>query len=285
MLDDYALIDFGEGRKLERFGRYVLDRPSPAAEGVKIANRSGWRVADARYERTSYEGTGGERGRWMGEELLSGDWTMYAGPFRLRLKPTPFGHVGVFPEQAPLWDWIAANVASAGRTIRVLNLFAYTGGSTLAAAAAGAEVVHVDAAANTVAWARENAAVSSLEGTPIRWIVDDAAKFVAREVKRERRYDGVILDPPSYGHGPKGQAWKIETDLPPLLDACGQLLTDDALFLLLTHHTPDSQVNCVEAVRAATRMTVERGELSLVTADGRTLCSGACIRAARKTKT
>jgi 23S rRNA (cytosine1962-C5)-methyltransferase len=191
----------------------------------------------------------------------------------------------VFPEQAPLWDWIAAQVESAARPLRVLNLFAYTGGSTLAAAAAGAEVVHVDSAANTVAWARQNAAASSLDGAPIRWIVDDAAKFVAREIKRGRRYDAIILDPPTYGHGPKGQAWKFEQDLPPLMENCGMLLSDEAAFFLLTHHTPQARIDYLAAVRRianASDFIAEQGEMRLAAQDGRILQSGAYLRAARR---
>jgi 23S rRNA (cytosine1962-C5)-methyltransferase len=235
----YQLLDFGDGRKLEQFGELVLDRPSPAAEGVAPARSQLWRRAAARYERG-----GGDRGEWRGVDELPVDWVVAHGPVRFELKLTEFGHVGLFPEQAENWDWIAeqvygaAQVRGAARPVKVLNLFAYTGGSTLAAAAAGAEVVHVDAAENTVAWARRNAQHSGLAGAPIRWIAEDAVKFVRRELKRGNRYDAVILDPPSYGHGPRGEVWRLAEDLPALLSDCAELTSRTRQFMLLTCHSP-----------------------------------------------
>jgi len=220
--DQYELIDFGRGRRLERFGAILLDRPWPAVERHEPNRPEDWERADARFE-----GPRAGRGRWVARRTLPETWTIELASLRFQLKPTPWGQVGVFPEQRANWQWIARQFgaqAHAGvpagaagpaesepRRLRLLNLFAYTGGSTLAAAAQGAEVVHVDAAANIVAWARRNAALSALEEHPIRWIVEDAQKFVRRELRRGNQYDGVILDPPSYGHGAHGEVWRTAT--------------------------------------------------------------------------
>lgn len=233
--DQYELIDFGLGRKLERFGPYVLDRPALAAADFAKRLPDLWKEAHARYERTN-----GDQGIWHSAAALPERWTIRHEPFALEIKPTPFGHVGVFPEQAENWDWIAEKIhafaaAEPNRRPRVLNLFAYTGGSTLAAAAAGAEVVHVDAAANTVAWARRNAELSGLAAAPIRWIVEDARKFVDRELRRGNKYVMVIADPPAYGHGPKGESWQIIRDWSALFDAVSSLLAPMHA-VLWTHH-------------------------------------------------
>ncbi|MEK6236360.1 MAG: class I SAM-dependent methyltransferase, partial [Planctomycetales bacterium] len=224
--DQYQLLDFGNGRKLERFGPLVLDRPAPSADGCSREAPSLWRSADLRYDRES-----GTQGRWSGRTELGDDWTIEHPPFALRLIPNEFGHVGVFPEQAENWDWIANRSRQAGSAdgspLKILHLFAYTGAATLAAASSNAEVVHVDGARNVVAKARRNAELSGLSGASIRWITEDAGKFVARELKRGNRYDAVILDPPSYGRGPKGQEWKIGRDLPPLLDGIAELTRSD----------------------------------------------------------
>lgn len=225
--DQYDLLDFGDGRKLERFGGVTLDRPAPAAEGTRVASPQLWAQATARYDR--------DTARWQGETPAAWSITHAASTFQLRA--TEFGHVGLFAEQAANWEWLAEQVGAAGRPVKVLNLFAYTGGSTLAAAAAGAEVVHIDAAHNVVQWARRNAELSGLGERKIRWIAEDAVKFVEREVRRGNQYDAVILDPPSYGHGPKGEPWKIETDLPPLLANLAHLTHARRAFILLTCHS------------------------------------------------
>jgi len=230
--DQYELLDFGAGRKLERFGPVVLDRPCPAAEGWERAAPQVWSSANAQYERFE-DG----RGEWRSPRAVS-TWPLRHPPFQLELRLTEQGQVGVFPEQAANWDWLAQRLAAAVQPPRVLNLFAYTGGSTLAAAAAGCEVSHVDAAATSVAGARRNALASGLEAAPIRWLVEDALTFVRRELKRGRHYDAVILDPPSYGHGPKGQPWKLSEKLPELLGMCAQLTAGRLQTLLLTCHTP-----------------------------------------------
>jgi len=276
--DQYELLDFGDGRKLERFGPYVLGRPSPAAENVPRQNVALWRSADARYERTD-----GETGRWLTEKRLPTTWQIEHGRVVFELKPTESGHVGVFAEQAANWDWIARQVRRAGRTLKVLNLFAYTGGSTLVAAAAGAEVTHVDAAKTTVAWARRNAETSGLADLPIRWIAEDATKFVRRELRRGNRYDAVILDPPSYGHGPKREVFKLSEHLMPLLRACGELTETRRAFMLLTCHTPgygppELAACLADAVCGHCQSGVMASKLSLKTAHGRRLPSGVAAR-------
>ena len=231
--DQYQLLDFGDGRRLESFGPWRLDRPCPTAEATPRTDPRAWRRTDARFDRA-----GDEDGRWSGAEQMPERWTIAHGTARLELKCGPFGHVGVFAEQAANWDWIAEQVEASPKPLKVLNLFAYTGGSTLAAAAAGAEVVHVDAARNTVAWARRNAERSGLADAPIRWIAEDAMRFVRRELKRGNMYDAVILDPPSYGHGPRGEVWQLSSHLAPLVAMCGQLTAGRRRFMLLTCHTP-----------------------------------------------
>ncbi len=232
--DDYELIDFGHGRRLERFGGVILDRPSPAADGAPLCP-DWWSQADARFERTR-----GDRGRWLDRRELPERWTIRWGPLLFELKRNESGHVGLFPEQVVNWSWLYHHISQSEREKPgpVLNLFAYTGGSTLAAALAGAEVVHVDAARNVVAWAKRNAVLSGLDNRPIHWIVEDARKFLRREVRRERRYWGIILDPPTYGHGPRGESFQLEKDIGGLLEAVFALLDWDRGFLVMTCHTP-----------------------------------------------
>ena len=272
--DQYQLLDFGAGRKLERFGAFLLDRYAPPAEDARKSNAAAWQDADARYERTQQD-----QGRWKPANGLPPTWTINHGELVFELRPTPFGHVGLFPEQAANWDWIAKQVARASRQLRILNLFAYTGGSTLAAAATGAEVVHVDAAKNTVAWARRNAELSGLTEKPIRWLAEDAKKFAERELRRGNRYDAVILDPPSYGHGPKGETWKITRDLHSLLITCAKLTEGRRAFMLLSCHSPGFEPPEVEAILAdAVFGTCQAGAtarpLTVPCADGRLLPSG-----------
>jgi 23S rRNA (cytosine1962-C5)-methyltransferase len=276
--EQYELVDFGDGRKLERFGPYLLDRPCPAAEGLRKANSDVWKTAAARYQRVD-----AERGNWKQFAEIPPEWSLTHGSFALTLKLTPFGHVGVFAEQASSWDWIGRQVRRAKRPLQILNLFAYTGGSTLAAAAAGCEVTHVDAAKNIVAWARGNAAQCGLEDAPIRWITEDATRFVQRELRRGNSYDGVILDPPSYGHGPKGEVWKIGNSLFPLLKACGQLTKSQRAFILLSCHSPgfgpaELEALLADAIFGHCQGGVVAGPLSLVTTDGRELPCGSVAR-------
>ncbi len=279
--DQYELLDFGQGRRLERFGAICLDRPCPAAEQVPRGKPGLWREVDGRFERGE-----GEQGRWQLNAELPERWTVTAGPVELELKRTEFGHLGVFPEHAATWEWIATRVAAAGRAIRVLNLFAYTGGSTLAAAAAGAEVTHVDAARNIVAWARRNAELSGLAAAPIHWIADDAPKFVRRELKRGKCYDAVILDPPSYGHGARGEVWQLAKHLPGLLADCAALSAGQREFLLLTCHTPgygaDRLTRMLGEALGDKAGKITPGRLSLRTRDGRELACGTLVRWERR---
>ncbi|NLS96205.1 MAG: SAM-dependent methyltransferase [Planctomycetaceae bacterium] len=271
--DQYSLLDFGAGRRLERFGSLVLDRPCPAVEGMPCAAPQRWADADARF---------GDRGSgeecWSQNGDLSDRWTIDHGPLRFELKRTEFGHLGLFPEQAGNWDWIARQVKDHGPGMRVLNLFAYTGGCTLAAAAAGAEIVHVDAARNTVNWARRNAELSGLAQAPIRWIADDAAKFVRREVKRGNRYDAVVLDPPSYGHGARGEVWRLSKHLMPLLKNCARLTSGRRRFILLTCHTPGYGAERLGEMLAQAcddqSGHISAGPLAIRSVDGRDMPSG-----------
>lgn len=276
----YELLDFGDGRKLERFGGVLLDRPSPAAETAVRTRPELWLAADACYHRVS-----GERGSWQINRALPASWHAKHGLLHFELKLTDAGQVGLFPEQSPNWLWIADQVRGKADVPKVLNLFAYTGGSSLAAAAAGAEVVHVDAARASVAAARHNADLSGLTDRPIRWIVEDVRKFVQREIKRGSCYHGVILDPPTYGHGPSGQAWKLAEHLPALLADCGRLLAEAGGFLLLTCHAPGIGPRELEMlVRDAAQIQlahVARGELDLISAAGRRLPSGVFARCKR----
>jgi 23S rRNA (cytosine1962-C5)-methyltransferase len=225
----YELLDAGDGRRLERFGDLVVDRP--AADAVEPPRDvPAWAEADLRYERA---------GGWSAaRDEVPASWELIDGDLRLELRPTPTGQVGLFPEQASNRAWVRDVVASAGSEVSVLNLFAYTGAMTLSAAAAGAAVTHVDGARPAIGWARRNAALSGLDDRPIRWIVDDVEAYVAREHRRGRRYDGVILDPPSYGHGAAGRSWKLGDRLPDLLEACAALTGPRPAFVLLTAHTP-----------------------------------------------
>ena len=228
---DYELLDCSDGEKLERWGDYVLVRPDPQAIWRTPRSHPGWRRHDARYARSH---TGG--GAWEKKQVPE-RWSVKYGPLTFLVKPMNFKHTGLFPEQAANWDFAAEQIRNAGRPVSVLNLFAYTGGATVACAAAGASVCHVDAAKGMVSWAKENAKSSGLEDRPIRWIVDDCAKFVEREIRRGRRYDAVIMDPPSYGRGPSGEVWKLEENLWPFVELVAQVLSDEPLFFLINSYT------------------------------------------------
>ncbi|MGQ9505076.1 MAG: class I SAM-dependent methyltransferase [Thermogutta sp.] len=230
--DDYELIDFGNGRRLERFGSVILDRPSPAAEDVPLFPEL-WAKADSRFERIQ-----GNLGEWHDSRDIPERWTIRWGPLIFELKRNQSGHVGLFPEQVVNWSWLYHHIKDHGVLGPILNLFAYTGGSTLAAALAGAEIFHVDAAQNVVTWARRNAEASGLHQTSIHWIVEDARKFLRREIRREKVYQGIILDPPSYGHGPRGESFQLERHIVGLLEAAFALLDWERGFFLMTCHTP-----------------------------------------------
>ena len=228
---DYELLDCGGGEKLERWDKQLLVRPDPQAIWETPRRNPAWRKADGRYLRSQ---TGG--GHWE-KKALPESWKIRYGELTFQVKPMNFKHTGLFPEQAVNWDFAMEKIRSAGRPIRVLNLFAYTGGATVACAKAGASVCHVDAARGMVSWARENAKSSGLEDAPIRWIVDDCAKFVEREIRRGRRYDAVIMDPPSYGRGPSGEIWKLEENLYPFVELVTGVLSDRPLFFLINSYT------------------------------------------------
>jgi 23S rRNA (cytosine1962-C5)-methyltransferase len=234
MKNEYELLDSGNGKKLERFGDVVLERP--CAQAVWTPRDAAlWEQASARFDRV-----GGHN--WQGRGRLSKAWNVEIAGVVMKLSATDFGHLGVFPETRELWQWIRSTLEeqreAKGRDLKFLNLFAYSGGATLAAAQAGAHCCHLDASRGMVDWARENAKLNQLQDAPIRWIVDDVIKFLRREVKRGTRYDGILLDPPSFGRGKKGELYKIEESLMTTLDLVHEVLTDDPAFVLLTSHTP-----------------------------------------------
>jgi 23S rRNA (cytosine1962-C5)-methyltransferase len=228
---DYEVIDCGGGEKLERWGERTLVRPDPQAIWPREGRSPLWKNPDGRYFRSS---TGG--GHWD-KSRLPEQWEIHLGRLAFLVKPMNFKHTGLFPEQAVNWAFAQERIKKAGRPVSVLNLFGYTGAATVACAAAGASVCHVDAAKGMVAWGKQNAALSGLSGAPIRWIVDDCGKFVEREIRRGRRYDAIIMDPPSYGRGPTGEVWKLENDLYPFVELCAKVLSDDPVFVLINSYT------------------------------------------------
>ena len=228
---DYEVLDTSNGEKLERWGKYLLIRPDPQVIWDTPRTQKGWNAPNGHYHRSSKGG-----GEWEFFHLPE-QWTISYQSLTFNLKPFSFKHTGLFPEQAANWDWFGAKIREAGRPVKVLNLFAYTGGATLAAAAAGASVTHVDASKGMVAWAKENARSSCLADAPIRWLVDDCVKFVEREIRRGNQYDAIIMDPPSYGRGPKGEIWKIEDSIYPFIKLCANLLSEKPLFFLVNSYT------------------------------------------------
>lgn len=275
---DFEVLDASNGERLERWGKYVLVRPDPQVIWQTPRTHPGWKRFDARYLRSQSGG-----GHWS-EHALPQFWQIrYRDYLTFLVKTMNFKHTGVFPEQAANWDFIRDRVAAANHPVRVLNLFAYSGGATLAAAAGGAEVYHVDAAKGMVAWAKENARASGLGDKPIHYIVDDCGKFIQRELRRGRRYDGIVMDPPSYGRGPSGEIWKMETNFYPFLLEAIKLLTDDPLFVIINSYTtglaPSAvgyAAGCALAKRGGHAAV---GELGLpVAATGRMLPCGSCCR-------
>lgn len=228
----YQLIDSGDGRKLEQFGPFLISRPAAQAVWAPSLTEAEWNKADLVFTR---EGDT----KWVKKPKSAETWTIEVAGVIFKIAPTDFGHLGIFPEQRDFWEWIQEVIKEAKRPdIKVLNLFAYSGGSTLAAAKAGAQVCHLDASKSMVAWARENAALNNLEKAPIRWIIDDVIKFLGRELRRGNRYDAIILDPPSFGRGSQGEVFKIEEDLRAILKSCRELLSQKPLFILFSCHTP-----------------------------------------------
>lgn len=276
-IDQYELLDFGDGRKLERFGAAIVDRPSPQAE-VSRRRPELWESVDLRYNR---EGTNTpDRLAWIGAPPSA--WQIGHEGTRFELQPAPTGQVGVFPEQAENWDWLDQQMDRLdGREPRVLNLFGYTGGSTLAVAAKSAETVHIDASKPVVEWGRRNAVLSQMGDCTIRWIVEDATKFVQREGRRDRTYHGIVLDPPSFGRGPNGENWQLSSSLPDLLALCEPLLLPVG-FLLVTCHTTGFAADDLHRIVAQQFRgrpgTLHSTALQLTTAAGESLASGFSVR-------
>ncbi|MBR2387645.1 MAG: class I SAM-dependent methyltransferase [Clostridia bacterium] len=276
---DYELLDTSDGERLERWGKYVLVRPDPQIIWKNVASHPSWRTADGVYKRSSSGG-----GKWVKNKLPE-QWQIKYGSLGFVLRPMGFKHTGLFPEQAANWDWFSSLIRKSGRRdVKVLNLFAYTGGATVAAASAGAAVVHVDAAKGMVAQAKENAALSGLADAKIRYIVDDCKKFVEREIRRGNKYDAIIMDPPSYGRGPGGEVWKIEDSIDELVGLCAELLSDKPLFFLINSYTTGLSplaMQYILSLKVSRKFggTLSSGELGLpVTKTGGVLPCGASAR-------
>ncbi len=286
---NYELIDSGEGRRLEKFGGYVLDRPDPQIIWKKNIPSSVWNKADARFERTTKD-----RGRWIKNIPMPEKWQMSHQNTSFWVKLTPFKHTGVFPEQIWQWEYINKQTSEASsqkldvskstnRQINVLNLFAYTGIATLFAAKAGAKVTHVDASRPAITWANENRDLNEMQNAPIRWIVDDALKFTAREIKRGVKYDAIIMDPPVYGHAPNGEPWDFNKDFPKLLINCKQILSDKPLFVLVNAYAVSTSsitlANTLQDAFGSLGGSIENGELTLKEKSaGRLLSTGIWAR-------
>lgn len=275
---EYEVLDTSDGEKLERWGKYVLLRPDPQVIWNTPKNHPSWKRLNAHYHRSSRGG-----GEWEFFNLPK-TWQIHYGELTFHLQPFQFKHTGLFPEQAVNWDWFGRKIRNAGRPVKVLNLFAYTGGATLSAAAAGASVTHVDASKGMVNWAKDNAAASGLRDAPIRWLVDDCVKFVEREIRRGNHYDGIIMDPPSYGRGPKGEIWKIEEKIFPFIELCTKVLSDRPLFFLVNSYTTGLQPAVLTYMMETALVSrfggsVEAGEIGLpVSANGLVLPCGASGR-------
>lgn len=250
---DYTIIDTSGGEKLEIWGGYSLIRPDPQVIWNTEKKNPLWRRADASYKRSSSGG-----GAWS-QNRLPESWTVSYGELKFLIKPMGFKHTGLFPEQATNWDWFSELIKGAGRPIKVLNLFAYTGGATVAAAKAGAAVCHVDAAKGMVAQAKENARLSGLSDAPIRYIVDDCKKFVEREIRRGNKYDGIIMDPPSYGRGPTGEVWKIEENIDAFVELVSGVLSDEPLFFLLNSYTTGLSASAMKYITDTRLLTKREG--------------------------
>jgi 23S rRNA (cytosine1962-C5)-methyltransferase len=279
----YGLLDFGNGKRLEQWGQFRLIRPDPAAIGAP-ANLASWKTANAIYE--------GEKGKgaWATPAPMPSEWPVTLGDVRLWARLAPYKHTGIFPEQRENWDWARAQARTPGRPLTVLNLFAYTGGATVALAKDGHFVTHVDAAKPSIGWAKQNAMLNELPADRVRWILDDAPTFVARERRRGKRYDAIILDPPAFGHSPTGKAWRLERDLAPLLEDCRELLSEQPAFIILNgyaqHDTPESFHRLLTGILRAKpnikNFKIDAKELHLTTANGRSLSTGIVARCAFK---
>jgi 23S rRNA (cytosine1962-C5)-methyltransferase len=283
---DYELIDSGDGEKLERFGQYILRRPDPQALWRKGLDEKEWKGADASFLRT------GESGKWKKGENMPSEWFIKIKELKFLIKPTAFKHTGLFPEQEPNWDFIKSKVESYkviksekkdNTPIKILNLFGYTGGATLAVLSAGVEVTHVDGSKSAITWARQNAEASGLADRKVRWIEDDARKFVQREIKRGNKYDAIIMDPPAFGHGANKEVWKIEEDFIKLLDSCLEILSDQPLFVLVNGYSAGYSAiayeNSLSPLLKKMGGQIESGELTIEESkSGRLLPAGIFAR-------
>lgn len=273
---DYELLDSGNEEKLERFGTYTFIRPEPKALWTKTASQSEWNKAAAIYKRDSKGG-----GKWTFTKQVPSAWKLTWRDLSFLIKPTGFKHMGLFPEQAAIWVDIIDAITRAGKPTKLLNLFGYTGGSTLAALSAGAQVTHVDAAKDVVTWAHENAKLSQLDTKPVRWIVDDAVKFVRREIKRGNTYDAIIMDPPKFGRGANGQVWKIEEHLPQLVELCKNILNPQPLFFIINAYTIDfsslTLYNILRQTMLSNQGNLAHGELILQSSQSKNALSTGII--------
>ncbi len=276
---DYQLIDSGDGKRLERFGKYILIRPDPQCLWKPSQPASEWQKADA-----VFRPDGREKGQWVKNKKLSNNWQIGYSDLKFSVHLSPFKHTGVFPEQAAHWEFIKEKTQQAisdkQKEIKVLNLFGYTGIATLAAASAGAQVTHVDASYPTIGWARENQKLSDLDNKPIRWILDDCLKFVEREVRRGTQYEGIIMDPPVYGHGPKGEKWDFNVSFPRLLDLCIKLMSSKKAFLIINAYAVSASSVMLENMLKDYFKdgVIESGELVLQEKSGRNLSTGIFAR-------
>lgn len=286
---EYALLDNGDGKKLEQFGEFTLIRPEPQAKWATTLPAKRWEIADGEFSKV----LSGQQGEWKFRKQIPARWMMQRKNLKFWVQPTPSGHVGVFPDQACHWDWIEEVTKRVTKPLRALCLFGHTGLATLAAAEAGAEVTHVDASRKAVAWARENQALSSLNERPIRWIVEDAMTFVKREARRSRRYDALMLDPPRFGRGPDGEIWKLDDSLPELLAACRKLLSDSPVFVLLNVYATvltrgriekeaEELRRYLKGMLQESQMTITAGELALEDPAHRRISASTFARAEAK---
>jgi len=253
---DYELLDCSDGERLERWGDVILIRPDPQVIWKTEKKHPMWKKANARYFRSS---TGG--GHWEVLKKTPDAWSIDYKNLTFNVKTMGFKHTGLFPEQAVNWDYTAEIIRKAGRPVKVLNLFSYTGGATIAALNAGASVCHVDASKGMVAWAKENAVASGLSDKPVRWIVDDCIKFVQREIRRGNKYDIIIMDPPSYGRGPGGEVWKLENEIHGFVELCSQVLSDDPLMVLINSYTTGLSPAVMEYILGSVIAPKYKGEL------------------------
>ncbi len=275
---DYELLDSGNGKRLERFGNYILVRPDPQCLWKPLLPVTKWQQADA-----VFESEGREKGRWIKKNPVPNSWQIAYQDLKFSVHLSPFKHTGIFPEQAVHWEFIQKVISHQSSVVskpKVLNLFGYTGIASLAAASAGAEVTHIDASYPTIGWARENQKLSGLENKPIRWILDDCLKFVEREVRRGNKYEGIIMDPPVYGHGPKGEKWDFNVSFPRLLDLCVNLMSSKKAFLIINAYAVSaSSVMMENMIKDYFKAgTIETGELVLEEKSGRQLSTGIFAR-------